>query len=108
MLPSARALPQRVMPLPSLVVAVAFALSVCHCRAEGQSAGPSACYPPTTIGFHAAACFPDGNLALPPAFASLEDALSRAVAWYQKSPLNEHGFPPVVCFVTTYRLSGRG
>jgi hypothetical protein len=50
----------------------------------------------TTIGFHAAVCTPDGNLALPSAFSSVEDALLLAVAWYQTSPLNEHGFPPVV------------
>ena len=54
------------------------------------------CPQSTTIGFHSAVCSPDGNLALPLAFSSLEDALFRAVSWYQDSPLSEHGYPPVV------------
>jgi hypothetical protein len=91
------------MTIPGSVVAVAWAILLQSCfnfnfKAAGSTDVPSACFPPTTIGFHAAVCKPDGNLALPLAFSSLEDALLRAVSWYQKSPLNEHGFPPVVSF----------
>jgi hypothetical protein len=63
----------------------------------------SSCQPPTTIGFHTAVCTPDGNLALPLAFASLEDSLLKAVSWYLTSPLDEHGFPPVVRLQSAFK-----
>jgi hypothetical protein len=94
--------------LGSVVAAACAIVALCSFNfiAAISSDVTSACSPPTTIGFHAAVCTPDGNIALPLAFSSLEDALSRAVSWYQKSPLNEHGFPPVVrlalsCHITS-------
>ena len=83
--------------MPSFLPVVCALMLLCaDSKAATSSKSSSSCSPPTTIGFHAAVCSPDGNLALPLAFSSLQDSLLRAVSWYQRSPLNEHGFPPVV------------
>ena len=86
------------MPHLQLIFAVARAfLLYCFSSVFVNSRSLSvSCAQATTIGFHSAVCSPDGNLALPLAFSSLEDALFRAVSWYQGSPLSEHGYPPVV------------
>jgi hypothetical protein len=85
------------MPKPvSALALVCTTLIMClKLNAASSNDAPNPCAS-TTVGFHAAVCTPDGNLALPLSFSDLEDGLLRAVAWYQASPLNEHGFPPVV------------
>lgn len=85
-------------PMRRSVLAVACAtLFICfNLKNAGATSVQNPCTPSTTIGFHTAVCSSDGNLALPLAFSSLEDSLQRAVSWYQSSPLDAHGFPPVV------------
>ncbi len=80
----------------ALAVARVFLLYCFSSAFVNSSHSSDGCPPSTTIGFHPAVCSPDGNLALPLAFSSLEDAVLRSVSWYRDSPLSEHGYPPVV------------
>ena len=80
----------------ALAVASVFLLYCFSSAFVNSSHSSDGCPPSTTIGFHPAVCSPDGNLALPLAFSSLEDAVLRSVSWYRDSPLSEHGYPPVV------------
>ncbi len=81
----------------ALAVARVFLLYCFSSAFVNSSHSSDGCPPSTTIGFHSAVCSPDGNLALPLAFSSLEDAVLRSVSWYRDSPLSEHGYPPVWC-----------
>ncbi len=88
--------PKMLISRSVLIVLCALSLISFHPRIAVSINVASSCQPPTTVGFHTAVCTPDGNLALPLAFASLEDSLLKAVSWYHTSPLDERGYPPVV------------
>ena len=69
-------------------------VAVCAVTAAAAAAVPLPCSAPTIVGFYTPTCDAAGNL-LPPNYFnhSLQAAVDASVAYYAKSPLDEHGLP---------------